>query len=137
MPYIYEGQSYGPKDLRDALAEDYNIVSLAVEFFDLNHNPIMVGPLRLDCSQVLWAMIGQGSLNPDTVVSEFMGEYTKAVRNGTTDRIELPYDLEDLDIRYVRDSAASKSVRGTPRKAKPKAGSKSTKSKARTAPRRR
>ena len=133
MPYIYDGMSLDFKGLREVLGEEYNLTVLAVEFFDLNYGPVKIGPLRLDCSGVLWAMIGNGSLNADSLVGSFMSAYTKAIREGTTGNIELPYDLDGLDIRYVRDGAVSRSIRsscGSKLKAAPK--SKSAKPKAST-----
>ena len=113
MPYIYDGMTLDSKGLRDVLEEEYNLTGLAIEFFDLNYGPVTIGPLRLDCASVLWTMIGNGSLNEDSLVGSFMTAYTTAIREGTTGKIELPYDLDGLDVRYVRDGAVSKSRRSS------------------------
>lgn len=114
MAFIVDGASYTYSEFIEYLESEFNLEYLAYEFASINNPRIPVNGFRLDGGDVLRGAVAVGAVTRDQVVRDFLNIYLRIVRNGGTD-MDLPYDLDGLDVRYVPDvgSASLRSAMGS------------------------
>lgn len=143
MAYIIDGGRYSAAEAKQMLRENFT-PWLAIEFYELNRPPVDIGGRKFDVNDVIHGLIAIGAIDENAMFEQFITELLTLARTGKLGRCDLPYDIEDMDIRYVSDkdagqkktaprSAASRLKAKAPAK---KAPARSSKQKSKTAGRR-